>query len=103
MRTMAQIKSDHIAIGGHWFDKESMRFFNSRVYGPFAQTPEGDLFVSSERCEGGWTEYTVRIALPSGEINNASEFRRYETLADARSAIARGEYGWSVDSVMHKQ
>ena len=97
--SIGEIEQENRKIGHHWFDRDTMLAFGSKVY------PEiygGRLFVSSERDRGvytshgfaqaqGWERrrYTVRRANPDGSIDDASEFGEYPSLARARRASAK--------------
>jgi hypothetical protein len=63
---IAQVKKAHKAIGGHFFDREAMRFFNSKVE---SDVYAGRYFVTSERRELDMPKrFTVRQVAPSGEM-----------------------------------
>jgi hypothetical protein len=90
-RTVADVKRANAAIGHHYFDRETLRFFGSRVgstvYG-------GRYFVTSERDEAissrfpaawnGERRYTVREAADDGSISTVGAFGAYRTGAAAR-------------------
>ena len=95
LNTIEKIKRRH---QGHWFDKGSMAFFNTKfpnhaVY----PVPGGAFFITSEYSKGvyistGWipdgpVAWTVRfISDHTGNDETISLFQEYETLADARAA-----------------
>lgn len=60
--TMADVRRLHTAAGGHFFDRATMRFFNSRIESSLYQ---GGYFVTSEQFvdsagEAHAREYLVR-------------------------------------------
>jgi hypothetical protein len=80
--TLSAVKAANKAIGNHWFEKSTMRFFNSRIEsGLYA----GRFFVTSERMELTWPKlYSIREAMPDGNIEGASEFQEFRRLQDAK-------------------
>lgn len=61
--TIASIRAANRAAGGHWFDRQTMKHFGSRVLGYVYQGAGGVYFVSSERNRYDPSEgvrYTVR-------------------------------------------
>ena len=77
---------------GHWFSKETMRFFKSRVH---EQVYHGDsliYFVSSESIGPMSNErgYTVRsYCSRTDRVETVSEFNQYRSRSGAHSAAAR--------------
>lgn len=83
-RTMADVRKANKASGQYWFSPDTMRFFNSVVetglYG-------GRFFVTSERRELSMPKlYTVREALPDGDIRTIGGFQGFNTLENAIAA-----------------
>lgn len=89
--TLGQIVAAH---QGHWFDPETLRWFNSRVSAivyPTFSTEGGTYFVSSERCATDVRRlFTVRRAfLVSGhgvEIETVGIFQDYKSRETAHRA-----------------
>jgi hypothetical protein len=84
-RTVAEIRAANAKIGHHWFEKATLKFFNSKigntVYG-------GRYFITSERRELTMPErFTIREALPDGSIITVGEFQAYRTKEAARHEI----------------
>ena len=89
-------------LGSHFFDRDTMRFFRSRVSPPVLVLPDGSaLFITSEqfRDHRGYVEtrkYTVRHAWvgcqagqaePSFNVDeDEAGFQGYDTLSRARTA-----------------
>jgi hypothetical protein len=70
--TLNDIKNHH---KGHWFSKDTMRFFKSRVSGPVYCSKKACYFVSSESFNGTDRFYTVRKYNPkTKDINTVGEF-----------------------------
>lgn len=84
--TIQDIKN---ASKGHFFDKEAMKFFGSKVYD---EVYGGRYFLTSERDSGelaawnGQRRYTVRGIDDNGNIFTVGEFGEYDTLDKARKA-----------------
>jgi len=58
---------------GHWFDKETLKFFKSRI-GASRTIRENIYFLSSEQFDNDPRMFTVRKMHPSGDITNHTEF-----------------------------
>ena len=78
----------------HFFDKDTMRFFSSRVSELMWKDANRNIwFITSEQDKGttqhaGSTRaFTVRKIDESGDINKVGEFQGHSTLSDARQAI----------------
>ena len=90
--SIGEIKRLMVAMGSHWWDDSSMRYFNSKVYGPVYA---GRYFVTSERdgapydvaAWNGARRYTIRECT-NGDLKTIGEFGQYPTLASARRAAA---------------
>jgi len=89
--TVSAIRADSLSKGHHWFSRDTMRFFRSRVLrGVFASWDGRYFFVSSEqrgfRPEDG-RGYTVRAYDPNtGGVETVGEFNGYSTPHAARKA-----------------
>lgn len=89
-RDMADVKAANAAIGGHWFERSTMRFFNTRIESKLMTRGSSgrQVFITSERCdETTPRKYTVREALTDGSIDTVGEFQQHATLQDARDAV----------------
>ena len=68
--TIDQIRDANRALGHHFFDRDTLRFFGSRigetVYG-------GRYFVTSEKPPFGPRRWTLRVALDSGAVETVGE------------------------------
>ena len=91
--TIDDVKSANSRAGYKWFTPDTLRFFASRpskiVYGH-------GLFVSSELDFDGTTRrYTVRLALPTGEIETVGEFQQFATSGQAHAFARKVAALWS--------
>lgn len=91
-QTMDDVRAANKAIGNHWFDSATKRFFRSRIgstlYG-------GKYFVSSEQFDDNSPRlYTIRIARDNGSISTVGSFQQYasriDTIRAIENLIARG-------------
>lgn len=84
MNTIAQVREANRGAGFHFFDRDTMLFFDSRVlrglYG-------GRFFVTSEKGPDGVRAYTVREASEDGRIDTVGEFQGWPTAERARWEI----------------
>lgn len=88
-KNMDEVRKAVTDGGSHWFDKNTMRFFRSRVsealYG-------GQYFVSSEENPSGERRYTVRKVEWEDDryvINNVGDFHSYASRSGAHKAAQR--------------
>lgn len=90
-RTIAQVKAANKARGHHFFDRDAMRFFDSRIETRGALI--GDrFFVTSEQFHGsdGYSAprmFTVREAMADGSIETVGEIHGHATRAAAETAV----------------
>lgn len=94
--TLAEIRRANRDAGKHFFGRETMRFFRSRVYAGMYGGPDSPntYFVTSEQFVplSGPAEsrmYTVRVARADGTCETFGEFQAYRTLAEARDAARK--------------
>lgn len=98
-KNMADVKAANKAIGHHFFDKDAMRFFNSRIEG---ELYGGRYFVTSEQfvdSDGvaAPRKYTIREVKEDGRIDDASEFQQFASLRAAQGeahVMATGRQPW---------
>ena len=91
--TKTDLKQRVKECGSHYFDRDTMRFFNSKLEGVY-EGPNGAYFVTSEVPPGGSRKYTVRLfdeakcrvaTIPS----HAEGFLKYATKNDAAAEARR--------------
>lgn len=78
-----EIKRAHT---GHFFDSQTMRFFNSRILDTIYN---GHVFITSEKSNYGDSQrlFTVRIAFDNGDletVGNFNELSKYEAVKLAK-------------------
>lgn len=94
------IKSVNKAKGMHFFEKQAMRFFNSRVQSEVFPTENGAVFVTSERNDGYPRMYTTRhINEDTGCIETLGEFQEFKSRNGALAAAKRRALNISVFDV----
>lgn len=72
---------------GFWFSAETLRFWGTRVYPEVYQGDGVTYFISSDRdAYGTGRLYSVRSAMPNGDIQTVEPFQGYATLRAARKA-----------------
>ena len=59
--------------GQHWFDRDTMRFFGTRI-GRVVQVGQVWLFVTSEKPPHGERAYNLRRMSETGDITTVGEF-----------------------------
>lgn len=96
--TISEVRTANRAIGHHFFDVSTMRFFASRVESALYA---GRFFITSEKA-GFNTErrkYTVREVLDDGEVRTYRDtFNKFSDIEDARDLcrnLAAPFYAWS--------
>lgn len=84
--TIEQIKTANAAAGHHFFDRDTLRFFRSRIGSRTYVGRDGCIyFVTSERQLGRARRYTVRVTVDGRNIGSVPEFQAF---ANARTAHA---------------
>lgn len=73
---------------GHWFDRDSMKFFGTKLPEIAYETNAGTLFVTSEVNPSGVKAYSVRRYI-NGDIRTIGDFHSFRTAAAARAEIKR--------------
>lgn len=82
--TIPEIRLRNKEAGGHFFDRETIAFFNSRI----SETTYGRYFVTSEQfvASDGEREprrYTIRRFNEDHTIDTVGSFQQYEKLTEA--------------------
>jgi hypothetical protein len=85
---ITEVKKANKEISQHFFDRDTLAFFGSKVYPDLYTVAGRQFFVTSEdnfnRTEKG---YTIREAMPDGDIQTIGEFLQYATKEQAIFAI----------------
>lgn len=89
--TIDNIKQANAAIGHHYFDAGTLRFFSSRIGSKTYCGKAGIFFVTSEQFDYKSPRfYSVRrFDYLTGACDTASEFQEYETSAQANRAAQK--------------
>lgn len=87
--TIAQIEEANKKIGGHWFDADSKRFFNSIAHDKIYN---GNIFLSTEKNNSRYNDdkkryFTVRCAFDNGDIETLGNFQGFATKGQAEIFI----------------
>jgi NADPH-dependent ferric siderophore reductase len=82
---VGMVKRANAAAGYHFFDRDTMRFFDSRVSEQAYRNGDRVWFVTSERFHGtrtsGPRRYTVRVCdLETGKVDSVSDFQAFGRL-----------------------
>lgn len=90
LHTVADVRAAVKAAGSHWFDRDTIRFWGTRVRsGLYA----GRIFVTGEHNYSRTsTRYSVRLATvtPEGfDIDTIGKFQAFADVADARDYARR--------------
>jgi hypothetical protein len=88
METIQEAKKVSKANGGHFFDPQAMRFFNSKIE---SELIDGRYFITSERYDTDRPKlYTIRQISETGQmLDDLGDFQEFDTLHGA--LIALGE------------
>ncbi len=94
--TIREIRSRNAQRGHHFFDRDTMRFFASRVLdGCYpAADGSGTYFVTSEQFRPSHgapaaRRYSVRISRLDGSVDSVGEFQAFATSRAARAEAKR--------------
>lgn len=87
-RTISEIKAANKAAGMFFFERSSMRFFDSRIE---SKVYGGRFFITSEQFHGSDGRsaprlYTIRECKADGDIDTVGTFQQYRHVSDARDA-----------------
>ena len=74
---------------GHWFDKDTMQFFQTRTPKYVMQIGTDAYFITSERYGSNSRQYSIRKQDDHGDIQTVGTFHCYTTKADAEEALAK--------------
>jgi len=88
--SIEEIKMANIMAGGHFFSHNTIKFFDSIVE---SGVYLGCYFVTSEKGPDEIRKFTIRKALPDGDIVDHGKSQGYLKKADAIAEIKRIEKG----------
>ena len=90
-RTISDVKAANRSLGHHWFDRDTVRFFRSKIHGKMIA---GRFFVSSSQFVGSDGDqfpraFKVQVASDTGAVDTVSfdGSDEFPSAAAARSAI----------------
>ena len=90
----------HLNPGGHFFDRDTMRFFSSRLGVSYYRREDGAyVFVTSERDtmrDENVRAHTVRVMDRSGWIETVGDFNSYSASVANRMALQLARRGWTM-------
>ena len=79
------VRTANAAIGHHWFDRDTIRFFRTRIA---SELIAGRYFITSEQHrDDGPRLYSIREAQPDGTIDTIGTFQKYKSRSAARNEI----------------
>lgn len=85
--TIEMMKHHNMCQGFHFFDRDAMRFFRSRIA---PGVVHGRVFITSEQFDYQSPRlYTVRALKDDGSTAQLSEFQQFDTLRQARAYVRR--------------
>ena len=70
---------------GHFFDRDAMRFFNSKVYDGFYF--DRFIITSEKQSHAHDRRYSIRIICPTGDIDTIGEFQEFASKRQAETFI----------------
>lgn len=90
--SMDEVREANRELGHHFFDKETIRFFGSRVGsklygGRFFVTSELDFYRTDRR-------YSVRFVEDDGSVSTTVDFREYGSWREAHAAARKAARDW---------
>jgi hypothetical protein len=71
----------------HWFDADTLNFFNCVLPDSGIKTNAGNYFITAERPPGRERRFTVRHQDLKGNIDTVGEFQQHATFEEARDAL----------------
>lgn len=81
---ISEVKANNKAAGFHFFDRDTMRFFKSRIE---STVYKNNRFITSEQAPHGPRMFTVRQYNPeTHEVETVGEFMKYRGIEFARMA-----------------
>ena len=87
---IAYIRTANTVRGMHFFDRDTLRFFNSRILSDVYEGTGGIYFATSEKGPDGVRRYTVRrFEKATGSVGTFGTFQAYRTARAAKGAAKR--------------
>jgi hypothetical protein len=81
--SIAEMKALSMEKGYHWFDKDTIRFFNTKIISP---CDKWNMFVTSERMdEDHPKKYSIRLFVPStSKVITVGDFHSFDTIEELK-------------------
>ena len=94
---ITEVKKANKEKGQHFFNRETLAFFGSKIY-PELYTVQGRQFFITSEDNFNRTQilFTIREAMPDGSIETLGEFLQHETKEQATFAIPYQMLGMEV-------
>lgn len=73
------------SAGKHYFDEDTMRFFNSRIETDLIR---GRFFITSEKGPDERRRFSIRCAFDSGAIETVGDFQQFASWEAADNALS---------------
>lgn len=87
-KNITEVKKANKDKGQHFFSKDTLNFFGSKVYPELYTVAGRQFFLTSENYYNGIERaYTIREVTPDGNIETIGEFLQYATKEQATFAI----------------
>lgn len=86
--SMYEIKKKNQEIGHHWFSKDTMKFFKTKIPNDALKKGDYAYFITSETNPSGETKYSIRKAnLKTGVIDTEGEFFKFKSEEEAKNEM----------------
>lgn len=85
--TISDLRAMNQRAGYHFFERSTMRFFNSRVERNVKMCDRGWLFITSEQYERQARKWTLRLMTPDGDTKTIGGFQAHATKRNALAAM----------------
>jgi len=93
INTIGDLMELNKKLGKHFFDADSMRFFQSRILNTLVVRENRAYFITSEQfvassgCKHD-RRYTIRVMdLGTGDVDKIGEFQQYATAREAKREL----------------
>lgn len=87
---MQEVKKANEKLGQHFFNKETLQFFGSRILPKIYNANNRQFFITIEdNFDRSAKYYSIREVLPDGDIETLGKFLQFESLEDAVFALGQ--------------
>lgn len=84
-QTLEEFKELNKQEGYHFFDEDTMEFFNSKME---TDLLNGNYFITSEQYSlSSPRQYSIRKANGDGTVDTIGQFQQYNSLKEAKEAV----------------